>query len=162
MNTILWFIGGFIGSFFGLLLWMLYRDPSKRDTAGLIRDFRAMFGSRETLTVLIAMNDEEISALRACNVRLPRGLTRDGKLFALKATVPELIDLHQIVMQLAQQRINRAARRQQSCLNGQTLALGTLAGHLHQLLLTHCATMSPPEPVSIALASGSEMPENAR
>ena len=66
------------------------------------------------------------------------------------------------LLQLAQERINRAARRQQACLSGQALALGTLAGHLHQLLLAHCAEVMTVEVVAVGpeLATGPPAGDN--
>lgn len=157
-TAIFWMVGASLASFFGLLIWTMYRVPLKRTATELMNDFRAMMGGDvSAFPVLIVLKAAEISALKSCHVPLPRRpRERDSGDYSLPVSVAELLDLYRVVMELAQERINRAARRQQACLSGAALALGTLAGHLHSLVLVHCAM--PENAIAIPLQSGQATP----
>ena len=114
MTVILWILGTSLISFFG--------------TLAVLR-FNEWYGARFPLAVFLTA--PEVEALKAYRVTLPRKFFRAAHLFGLRLTPDELNQFYSIVMELAQDRIGSAARRNIVTLTGHTRAMGALAGYLH-------------------------------
>ena len=87
---------------------------------------------------VIQMERKEYDAIIRAGIIMPdRGWFAKNGIYVLPLTLVELQELHAEVMEAAQDRIGRAARRKVSTLSGSALYIGTLAGYLHGELLKH-------------------------